>query len=90
MKKVILGLFLTVGSSSLFFANVKKNEVVKESQNFIFSQDSQGCSTSTITNYVDKDGNLIKSEQSAWLEISCGGAPDGTTVIKSRIVMERK
>jgi hypothetical protein len=55
-----------------------------------YSNNTEGCFTSTITNYIDEKGNLINSTQSQWTEIPCGNAPDGTRVIKAMIVQVKK
>ncbi|MEN2435695.1 hypothetical protein AAH994_09810 [Weeksellaceae bacterium A-14] len=84
MKKFILGLLLAVGVSGVSYA---RNSVgVKETTG---SKVIKACYSSTITNYVDAEGNLLYSEQSRWVEIPCGDWPDGTKVIKTKIVQEK-
>lgn len=87
MKKIILGLFLTTGFTSVLFA---KNDVRLSSINIIKTKYKNlkplECKISTIKNYVDQNGKLFKSEQSSWQTIPCGNAPDGTMVIKTEVV----
>lgn len=82
MKKIILGLFLTAGISGSVFAG---NSVEKKENSIKVDKIFFECRSSTITNTIDANGNLVSSSQSPWVTISCGGAPDGTNVIKSEI-----
>lgn len=76
---------MAVGVSGVSYA---RNSVgVKETTGG--SKVIKACYSSTITNYVDAEGNLLYSEQSRWVEIPCGDWPDGTKVIKTKIVQEK-
>jgi LysM repeat protein len=66
MKKIILGLFLTVGVSGITLANTADDLKEKNEKKSEASQKAKGvCEYTTVTSYVDTCGSL-QGRSSSW------------------------
>ena len=94
MKKTILALFLTIGTSGVAFANntleIKENVESKNSDSFknikehsaLFTIDESffSCRMQVTIDHYDSAGNFLGSTTDAWQESLCLGNPDGTDI----------
>lgn len=98
MKKIMLGLFLTVGVSAIAIANSSiaktnnfdftKSEQVSKIKNILDSKITVDCWYGTITNYYNSSGELTASTSIGYAAACLPGDADGTISIKVRRVIE--
>lgn len=80
MKKIVLGLLLTVGISGFSFAG----ENIKLKKNII---KPISCTLTIITNYVDGNGKYLGSTSSTHT-VDCGNNPNGSAFIEQKLVIK--
>ena len=80
MKKLVLGLLLTVGISGVSFAgeSIKLKKVIMK---------PISCTLTIITNYVDGNGKYLGSTSNTYT-VDCGNNPNGTAFVEQKLVIK--
>lgn len=87
MKKIILGLFMTVGIFSFAMANKSTIKIDK----LIFETNSGDCFATTITNHIDNETHMVLyTSQTPPVSVDCNGQKAGSTFYTVNIVIEKK